>query len=366
MKKNILIILSLLFIMALLCVLLVTIYAEEGGSTMFCNDEAWFDEYRLGYEKIFSQYYIPASMLKKFNGVDIKENTRLSTLLISRENRYISFDIDASYAYTESEGNFFLQTYLLKGGERYIPAKIVCDSIGLEFETSPDGSVIRIKDESALLTLAQLIEQYSTNKPETSSGNGNDNPSTPQGTRDVYLIFDMAPYDNTSKILKLLEQYEVSATFFIENEKALENPKAVTSILAYGHKICVGVSMDSDEDAEQIIEKLNSTNNRIFSLAKIKSRIFRMAGAGETNLTPFTQLGWVYCPADIDAMDNNRNYSANQSVTRILSLLLDEENPAISFSGGQNTYGILEKLLEYFAANSQTYNPRAVDLSALR
>ena len=81
----------------------------EGLPTMFCNDEAWDGEERFGFERIFSQYYLPVSMFEAIDGVEVKENTRLGTLLISYGNRYISFDTDSNFAYTEQDGSFFLR-----------------------------------------------------------------------------------------------------------------------------------------------------------------------------------------------------------------------------------------------------------------
>lgn len=56
-------------------------------------------------------------------------------------------------------------------------------------------------------------------------------------TRKVYLTFDDGPSENTQKILDILDQYEVKATFFVTGEEASSHPERYQAIVNGGHTL---------------------------------------------------------------------------------------------------------------------------------
>lgn len=56
-------------------------------------------------------------------------------------------------------------------------------------------------------------------------------------TRKVYLTFDDGPSDNTLRILEILEQYDVKATFFVTGEEAQSHPERYQAIVDGGHTL---------------------------------------------------------------------------------------------------------------------------------
>lgn len=56
-------------------------------------------------------------------------------------------------------------------------------------------------------------------------------------TRKVYLTFDDGPSDNTLKILEILDQYNVKATFFVTGEEADSHPELYQAIVDGGHTL---------------------------------------------------------------------------------------------------------------------------------
>ena len=56
-------------------------------------------------------------------------------------------------------------------------------------------------------------------------------------TRKVYLTFDDGPSENTERILEVLDQYGVKATFFVTGEEALSHPERYKAIVDGGHTI---------------------------------------------------------------------------------------------------------------------------------
>lgn len=56
-------------------------------------------------------------------------------------------------------------------------------------------------------------------------------------TRKVYLTFDDGPSDNTLRILDILEEYGVKATFFVTGEEAKSHPERYQAIVEGGHTL---------------------------------------------------------------------------------------------------------------------------------
>ncbi len=56
-------------------------------------------------------------------------------------------------------------------------------------------------------------------------------------TRKVYLTFDDGPSENTQRILEVLDQYGVKATFFVTGEEAQSHPERYQAIVDGGHTI---------------------------------------------------------------------------------------------------------------------------------
>lgn len=58
-----------------------------------------------------------------------------------------------------------------------------------------------------------------------------------ENTRKVYLTFDDGPSSNTERILEILDQYGVKATFFVTGEEAVSHPERYQAIVDGGHTI---------------------------------------------------------------------------------------------------------------------------------
>ncbi len=56
-------------------------------------------------------------------------------------------------------------------------------------------------------------------------------------TRKVYLTFDDGPSTNTLRILEILDQYDVKATFFVTGEEAQSHPELYQAIVDGGHTL---------------------------------------------------------------------------------------------------------------------------------
>ena len=59
----------------------------------------------------------------------------------------------------------------------------------------------------------------------------------PIDNRKVYLTFDDGPSENTEKILEILAEYDVKATFFVTGQQAISHPEWYQAIVDAGHTL---------------------------------------------------------------------------------------------------------------------------------
>ncbi|SRR6266536_446121 len=146
------------------------------------------------------------------------------------------------------------------------------------------------------------------------SGNGPDGSVNLTGSSSVALTFDDGPDPvNTPKILDLLGQYQVKATFSLVGWRARDNPDLVRRIASEGHTLCNHSwqhLMDLGRRPLSYVQwDLTQTNNAIHAAAPdAPIRYFRAPGG---NFTPglvqlarqygMTPLFWQVDPRDWDS-----------------------------------------------------------------
>ncbi len=102
----------------------------------------------------------------------------------------------------------------------------------------------------------------------------------------VYLTFDDGPSDNTRQILKILDEYNVKATFFVIHSPKYES--VYKDIAKGGHTLALH-SWSHDYAAiykseEAYFNDLNKLSDYVYSLTGVRSKIIRFPG-GSSNTT---------------------------------------------------------------------------------
>ncbi|WP_339212510.1 polysaccharide deacetylase family protein [Ornithinibacillus sp. FSL M8-0202] len=101
----------------------------------------------------------------------------------------------------------------------------------------------------------------------------------PAGKKRVALTFDDGPHpSNTQEILKLLDEHQAKATFFMLGNRAVFYPDIVKEVAAKGHEI--GNHTWSHKDLttlsnEEIREEFQQTNDAILSVLGVSPTAFR-------------------------------------------------------------------------------------------
>lgn len=303
----------------------------------------------------------------------------------TKNNHYVAFDLNTGITTNHDNQNLDLQAKIFYR-THYVPAKEVCEILGMKFETYDDPKngvrAARISDSNAKSTLNELIVSYSPVKkpvqqedlppapevipdnptpPPTVDEQNKDDPYKNTGTRNIYLTFEGCPDgQNTGKILDVLDKHGVSAIFFLEKDKILDYPDTVRQIVASGHSIGLYFSPQISESVIlsnwEINELLTQTNNALRLVAKTKSRYIR-AGYGFSEQLALNRFGVFaaengYKVYDWNTSSADYNGNVNNSLTHIKNEILannsrNTRSIYIRFGSYKATPEILDKLLDF-------------------
>lgn len=99
----------------------------------------------------------------------------------------------------------------------------------------------------------------------------------------MYLTFDDGPSaENTSKVLDILAEKDVKATFFVVGENVRKNPEVAKRIVAEGHTI--GIHCNTHEydviykSVESYLEDFMAAYDAVFEVTGVKAQLFRFPG----------------------------------------------------------------------------------------
>lgn len=158
----------------------------------------------------------------------------------------------------------------------------------------------------------------------------------PQPTGKVcYLTFDDGPTNNTLEILKILDEYQIKATFFVIDTPQTEI-EYVKQIHAAGHT--VGLHSASHNYAQiysstdAYFADLNKISNSVKNIIGIESKVIRFPGGGSnmvskkyspgimTKLAPMvSEKGYTYFDWNVSSGDAD---SVTPSTTKIINNVL--------------------------------------------
>lgn len=109
-----------------------------------------------------------------------------------------------------------------------------------------------------------------------------------EGTRVCYLTFDDGPSENTEKILDILAEYNIKATFFVIGEEITEdNEDTVERLVAEGHAIGMHANVHVYEHLYASLDSFLADYETLYENLKenygIETAIFRFPGGSVCN-----------------------------------------------------------------------------------
>jgi len=152
----------------------------------------------------------------------------------------------------------------------------------------------------------------------------------PPNSKVVYLTFDDGPAKHTPQILKILEDHDVPATFFVVGNR--EHTHYMSDIVAKGHAIGLH-SYDHDFDhiyrsKEAFLEDLIKIDEIVFSQTGVRSNIMRFPGGssvtrgGAKSIMPqlkkeVASKGYQFFDWNCDSRDTMGIKSASVALSKI-------------------------------------------------
>ncbi|WP_409342933.1 polysaccharide deacetylase family protein [Paenibacillus sp. MBLB4367] len=162
-------------------------------------------------------------------------------------------------------------------------------------------------------SLARIYEKLSTGR-RVEAGAGNRAAFVPEETT-VYLTFDDGPSANTAKVLDILREEEVPATFFVLGQMAEQQPDMVKRILEEGHALgnhsYNHVYKELYGDFRVFWKQLQQTEDALERIAGVRPTLVRAPGGTATNFDPFyfyylDTAGYQVHDWNVDSGDSKR------------------------------------------------------------
>ncbi len=189
----------------------------------------------------------------------------------------------------------------------------------------------------------------------------------------IYLTFDDGPSSNTSKILDILKEEGVNATFFLLNYSD-EQENLVKREVAEGNAIGIhGYSHDYGKiykSVDSYMENLDKLQEKIYKSTGEKTTITRFPGGSSNTISDFnpgimTKLskevekrGYQYCDWNVDSNDAGGSDSENEIYKNVVNGLFKNGRNVVLMhdaNGKGATVKALKKIIKYGKENGYSF-----------
>lgn len=194
----------------------------------------------------------------------------------------------------------------------------------------------------------------------------------PKNGKVVYLTFDDGPGSYTEEILKVLNKYNVKATFFVTNQfsgyqdlikKEYENGHAV-AVHTYSHNYKTIYSSVDD-----YLNDFNNMNQIIYEQTGVYSKLFRFPGGSSNTISKFNkgivsdiaskmnELGYYYFDWNVDSMDTSSK-DPNIIAQNVIDEIQKRDNSVVLMHDiKKSNIESLDKIISYGLENGYTFLP---------
>ncbi len=348
--------------------------------TLYYNDRPWQLSTRLPAENIYGTNYLPITLFLQLPGVDVRVNDTLNTFIITHGDLYLSFDTNSNFAANQDKIRMYITTAEYHG-ERYVPAKIVCMYLDLEYEEITNEetgeTVIRIADENHTKTFKELLSRYYpdfianvTESGETTSPPPDSDEDTTQQTpalseRTIYIGIDLSEGRYAEDILAVLKKYGCKATFFLMGKSLEKSPRLLSKIAAGGHEMAIGADGKAWKEfsgAQDIVEYMEAKNRFLSEAVKLKSHILCLPGDGGVTMNEnakeeLADAGYFVWGGNISITSTT---GITRGADRAINGIWNNQTVGLRFSEGQYTARILDKVLKFIYENRSVCEIRLI------
>jgi peptidoglycan/xylan/chitin deacetylase (PgdA/CDA1 family) len=207
---------------------------------------------------------------------------------------------------------------------------------------------------------------------------------TAQDSRVAYLSFDDGPSGNTLKILDILDQYEIKATFFVLSKTGSKMTSALREISTRGHTIGMhSASHDRQEiykSKEIFLTDMEANFQYIFENTGIYPQIFRFPGGSNNSKIEYystadeikaemTRRGFVYYDWNCAACDTDMpTPNASQILQNILKYARNKDKLIIlahDMDSKDETVEALPQIIEELQKRGYHFEPLTAEVKPI-
>ena len=227
-----------------------------------------------------------------------------------------------------------------------------------------------IKEEIGDYKITYIVEDSSGNKTMVTRNVKILDKKKNIGT--IYLTFDDGPSNNTSKILDILKQEDIKATFFLVNFNSSYNP-AVKRIYDEGHSIGIHSYTHNYKliysSVSAYFDDLNKMNDKIKTITGSDTKLLRFPGGSSNTISSFnkgimttlvkevTNAGYHYFDWNVDSSDAWSARNSNDVYNNVVNNLKEGTNIVLmhDLSSNEKTVNALEKIIKYAKEKGYTF-----------
>ena len=325
------------------------------------------------------EWYVPYNVFNNFGIISYMQDNG-DSLVMQTENQTITFSLSQGYTYDKNLNTLSQPAYNINDTV-YLPVKLMCAQFGLSFSViTGENLIVRICDENAKLSDSNFVANTTQNSDEIVDDYKNEGktevpvvkpepeppsnipepvppeqPITPATVRPdfVYLSFMGEINEFSDDLLDTLQLYSANATFFIPVNSKLDD-NFIRKAIVMGNNI--GFIVDDEQD---IVNKLDSANQKLFSLTGTMSRI--VISENLQNIDAIQNAGYTVWKTSLVAQDEK--YNSSKTAQKILNILDNTANPCvISLHHQKSSNAALTLILRDFKANNvKTYKITAAN-----
>lgn len=194
----------------------------------------------------------------------------------------------------------------------------------------------------------------------------------------VYLTFDDGPSKLTGKVLDLLKEEGVKATFFVLGEAAEAHPELIKRMAEEGHSIgnhtYNHVYKELYRDFHSFWEQVQYAQRVIHDITGITTELLRAPGGTATNFDPFyfyylEQAGYKVHDWNVDSKDSSgRNVPAAKILQTVKSTPLKHEMNVLLHDGAgkASTLEALPDIIRHFKNHGYSFAPLTPDVKPIQ
>jgi len=165
----------------------------------------------------------------------------------------------------------------------------------------------------------------------------------------IALTFDDGPRPaSTARLKRVLEQYQIPATFFVVGKMAQRYPQAVIDLSRSGHEIANHSWSHPNIrhlNEKQVLSELDSTRELIFELTGQQTRLFRTPGSNKTYLKNKFRVPHHYTLVLWDIHGNDHRVEAHQHIADTVIAQAQHGDIVLLHSGVQATVDALDCII---------------------